>query len=212
MYVLCMVVYLNLSKKERFIYILLCVSNMGLHSRIGGMKDVSNDNEFEMGTEIWNIAGGFTHQKLLKLIAKLDTYETIAQFGKEEIDYDFELSRSQTSVRRIEGLKRLASTLRQLCGNVRFAIQAKDATYVKTLMNRVDTVTKYIDSCLITKDNLVTKKQENSINEKLFTKCLDILSEIKDDINFPMNRAGLIFRRTDDIDLDKIKTDIVFGG
>ena len=51
---------------------------MTVQSRLGNIKDVSRDSEFELGTDVWNIAGGFTHQKLLKLIAKLDTYETIA--------------------------------------------------------------------------------------------------------------------------------------
>lgn len=171
-----------------------------------------NENEFEMGTDVWNIAGGFTHQKILKLIAKLDTYETIAEFGKEEIDYDFYLNGSQNAQRRYEGLKRLATTLRQLCGNVIFAVTVGDVPYVQRLIERVTQVEEYIPYCLISKNNMVTKEIEYSLNEKLFRKCLAILAEVKNNINYPMNRAGLIFRRTDDIDLDKLTTEIAMGG
>jgi len=185
---------------------------MTVQSRLGNIKDVSRDSEFELGTDVWNIAGGFTHQKLLKLIAKLDTYETIAEFGKEEIDYDFYLDGSQNAQRRYEGIKRFASTLYQLCGNIRFAVKVSDAITIRTLMKRIATVRKYLDSCIVMEEDLISKKINYKINERLFGKCLSILSEIKDDVNFPMNRAGLIFRRTDDVDLDHITKDIIFGG
>ena len=42
--------------------------------------------------------------------------------------------------------------------------------------------------------------------------CLKVLKSVKDELNKPMNRAGLIFRETDEIDINKIMADIEEGG
>jgi len=38
------------------------------------------------------------------------------------------------------------------------------------------------------------------------------LQDVKDKLNTPLNNAGLIFRPTEEVDLDKIMAEIVEGG
>ena len=59
--------------------------------------------------------------------------------------------------------------------------------------------------------NDVTKETELRINEDHFIKCFDILRAIKDELNFPINRAGLIFKASDTMDIDEIMKSIEEG-
>ena len=64
----------------------------------------------------------------------------------------------------------------------------------------------------LTKINDVTKEDQLRVNEPHFKKCFDILQHIKDELNFPVNRAGLIFRQGEELDLDAIMRTIEEGG
>ena len=163
-------------------------------------------------TEAWNVAEGFVKLKILRLLVQLDRYENIATFGTEEIDQDNVFDSEGLAKRRIEGFQRYIFSLKQLIGNVKFALKKEGINSSKYYMERIDNIESYMDGIFREDENEVTHEVNIIINEDLFKKCMIILKQIKDDFNIPMNKAGLIFRETDEVDLDKIMREIAEAG
>jgi len=169
-------------------------------------------SEIALGTENWNVAKGYTHLKILQLLYALDRYDTLAQFGTEDLDQDQLLSDNDISKRRVEGLQRFHSTLKQLIGNVIFALKKDDKPSVEQMKTRLTNLNEFIPKTFENKEDRVSHENNFAIDEKLFAKVLEILQEIKDELNTPLNNANLIFRASEEIDLDKIMDGIVEGG
>lgn len=70
----------------------------------------------------------------------------------------------------------------------------------------------YIEYVLKIAPNMITNEIDYEINEDLFKLIYLKLQEIKDDLNFPLNDSGLIFRTPEEFDLDKISKEIALGG
>ena len=172
----------------------------------GGSGDIST------GTDAWNVAIGYTQLKILRHLYLLDRWDTIAQFGTEEIDEDINFSSNQIKKRRVEGLQRFHSTTKQLLGNVLFALGKKDQDTIKALIMRANGVGEYLDQTHNVEDDQVSHEENFTINEKLFRTCLDILQDIKDKLNTPLNNSGLIFRQSEEVNLDDIMGTIIKGG
>ena len=177
-----------------------------------GGGDQGFGGEISMGTDAWNVADGYTQLKILRQLIMLDRWDTIAQFGTEEIDEDNIFSDNQIKKRRVEALQRFHSTIKQLLGNVKFAMKREDHKTIDLMIERINTTEEYLQSCFTIKEDQISHDDLFSINEKLFKNILDILEVVKDDLNTPLNNAGLIFRPTEEVDLDKIMNDIVMGG
>lgn len=163
-------------------------------------------------TEAWNVAKLYAHLKIMKHLAMLDTYETIAEYGTESLEDTTGMNDDDLTLKRIDALRRFQTTLRMLIGNTRFAVRKGDRRKVDKFYKKVVGLKKYIDKIhsVITDD--VSHHNEIEIDEELFDAILEILIEIKDDINTPLNNANLIFRPSDEVDLDKIIDEIVANG
>lgn len=162
-------------------------------------------------SEAWNVAKGFTTLKILQPMVALDRYENIALYGSVEMD-DFPNGLPDVSERRVIGLRRFLTTLRQLIGNVQFAMKWEDRGRIQIYVDRINMVERVLDGVSSHEENTVTHEKEFVINEKFFNHCFKILREIKDSFNFQMNKANLIFRISEDIDLDSLMADISEGG
>jgi hypothetical protein len=176
------------------------------------VKKSGEVGDITLGTDAWNVADGFTKLKILRQLLQLDKWETIAQFGTEEVDEDLNYDAYQIKKRRVEALERFISTTRQLIGNVLFALKKEDQIKVESYLDRLKELQRHIPQLYTQSmaDNINDRKFD--INEKLFETIFLILQEIKDGLNVPLNKAGLIFRPTEEVDLDKIMQDIVQGG
>jgi hypothetical protein len=168
--------------------------------------------DVEMGTDNWNSADGYSKLKILRQLILLDRWETIAQFGAEEIDEDQNYDTNRLKKRRVEALERLHATLKQLVGNVLFAMKKEDLPKLRIIQTRVENIEDFIQKTYTIKEDRVTHEDVFEINEKLFKKLLEIMQAIKDQLNTPLNNAGLIFRTSEEIDLDKIMQGIIEGG
>jgi len=175
-------------------------------------KGVAEGGDISLGSDAWNVADGYTKIKILRLLIQLDRYDTIAQFGTEEFDEDYAFDQNYLNKRRCEAMERFISALRQLLGNVYFALRKEDFDGVNSDLKRVKQLQKFLPDLYSTKTDEVSKELLFEVNEKLFNAMLLILQEIKDKINTPLNKAGLIFRPTEEIDLDKIMAEIIDGG
>ena len=142
----------------------------------------------------------------------LDRWDTIAQFGTEEIEEDQQFNDNHLRKRRCEAIQRFHSTIRQLLGNVKFAMKKDDHKTVEEMLERIKVVDEFMPKLYEMKEDLVNHDEIFEINEKLFKVILGILQDIAVKLNTPLNNAGLIFRTSDEIDLDKIMQDIVEGG
>ena len=178
-----------------------------------GKGGKSGTGDVSLGTDAWNVADGFTQLKILRLLIQLDRYDTIAQFGTEDVGDAFgENGDNDINRRRVEGLQRLQSATKQLLGNVLFAIRSVDKKEVTIYFERIKRLDEFIPKAFEQKQDDVSHEDIFEINERLFNKILDILQDIKDKLNVPLNNAGLIFRASEEVDLDKIMNDIVQGG
>lgn len=164
-----------------------------------------------LGTQAWNIADGFTKIKILRLIIQLDLDEEIALFGRKD-DLD-QTPFEEIPYKRVESFEKFIFHLRQLIGNCKFAIEKGiDEKIIQQFEERIDQVEAVSDGIASFFVNEVTKENSLSINEKHFKSCMTILQNIKNELNFPVNRAGLIFRQGEELDLDQVMRSIEEGG
>jgi len=168
--------------------------------------------DIQTGSDAWNVADGYTKLKILRQLIMLDRWDTIAQFGTEEIDEDISFNSNQIKKRRIEALQRFHSTIKQLLGNVMFALKKKDKETLGKMLERIKMIDEFLNKTHNASEDLVSHEELFTINEELFRKVLDILQEVKDQLNTPLNNAGLIFRPSEEVDLDKIMAGIIDGG
>jgi len=176
------------------------------------VKQKGEVGDLNLGTDAWNVADGYTKLKILRQLIQLDRWETIAQYGTEEVEENIIYDPVRIRKRRVEALERYISTLRQLIGNTLFAIKKEDVKQLEGFLERLKTLQDFMPDVY---DQVVPDRvndEQFEINEDLFNKIFEILQEIKDQLNTPLNKAGLIFRPTEEVDLDKIMQDIVQGG
>jgi len=173
-------------------------------------RNYESSDGLSLGTDAWNISDGFTKGKILEIIYRIDIDEKMATFGKRD-DYE-QIPREMIAERRVDGLSRLIFDLRQLIGNCRFAIEKGfDEIAIQLFLTRLDNVEEVFDGIADWKFNDLTKENTLTINEIHFKKCFKVLRSIKDELNFILNRAGLIFRKGDTLDLDDIMRNIEDG-
>lgn len=163
-------------------------------------------------SETWNIADGYTKLKILRLIIQLDIDEEIAILGRRDDDINF-YDASEIPQRRVDAFDKFTFHLRQLIGNCSFAIRTNADKHLYSLYTeRLNTVEEFSNAIAKTVTNNLTKETIIEINEEHFRKCFRILRNIKDELNSIINRAGLIFRQTEEMDLDKLMNEIAEGG
>ena len=176
-----------------------------------GAGKSSGEDAIGLGTQAWNIADGFTKIKILRLVIQLDLDEEIAKFGRKDEQDD--IPNEYIPHRRVEYFEKFIFHLKQLIGNCKFAIdKGYDEKLMADYFKRIENVEEVSDGIASTFVNEVTKEEQLKINEKHFKNCFRVLQEIKDELNFPINRAGLIFRQGDELDLDAVMRSIEDGG
>lgn len=168
-------------------------------------------SEFSISeTGNWNVAKSFSEVKIMNPMINCEMYEDAAIHGfdsiiSEVINTDFSVDRL-----RVAALKRLNSELIKLCNNAKFAMK-KSGSRDKLLKIRekLKTIRKdvipHIYSYTV---NQAKNTKQITINEKIFEKTLDLLIELKSDINVPLNMNDLIFTHTEEFDPNKYKEKI----
>jgi len=168
--------------------------------------------EISLGTDNWNVADGYTKLKILRQLVMLDRWDTIAQFGTEELEEDRNFTHIQINQRRVEALQRFHSTLKQLIQNVWFALKKDDIPKVRGYVTRLDSLREFLPKAYRSEMDNVAQEEIFDIHEDLFRGILDILQDIKENVNIALNNASLIFRASEEVDLDKIMNEIIEGG
>ena len=170
------------------------------------LKDV------DLGVDAWNVADGYAKLKILRPLIFLNKYNKIAKFGVEDLGEDLEYTNDQLKKRRVTALEMFVATLKELIEDTSFAIKKGDQEKVEKMYERVLMVEEFLPQIYSVNEDNVDHSEIFNINEKLFKSIHWILMEIKRDINVPLNNAGLIFRASEEVDLDKIMNEIIEGG
>lgn len=167
-----------------------------------------------VGSDAWNIADGYVKMKVLKQLILCDKLEIIALYGTEDIDDDQlnPIPQELIPYRRVEALTRLKDNIIQLILNVRFAIRKEDDAKFEALRGKIRLIEEMLDAISYMAEDQVSHQKHLVINEQWFRKMLFEMQEIKEAINFPINNAGLIFRKSDQMDFDELLKDIAVGG
>jgi hypothetical protein len=168
--------------------------------------------EISLGTDAWNVADRFMQMKVEKLLEELDVLEDLCEHGTIVFDQDEFYTPNQMRKRRVEALEKFVSKLRQLIGNTKFSMNKKDKELYDQFSTSIENYKPYIRKCYRQTQGDNLNEDIFEINEVLFNKIFKKMQEIKDEILYPLNHAGLIFRQSEDIDLDKITRDLIEGG
>ena len=160
-------------------------------------------------TKEWNISDGFTKFDVLKILVDINMYEVMAKFGKQNLEEI--VPYEEIPHKRVEGFDRMIFALRQIISNCMFQIDRDDLDKVNRLVGRIDTVESRAGAIATEFTNGVTHERELKINEEHFRKSLDVLSDVKQDLHSILNKAGLIFRRGEETNLDEFMKSIYEG-
>lgn len=152
----------------------------------------------------WNVASDYSRLKIMKQLYLADEYEVIATFGFSDLIDELNVETS-IDVLKIRGFKRLIKCLIMLINNSKFAITGN---FKKTLLDFKKELDRYwsITPTLYKyKRDEKNKTQELKLNQEDYNKALERISDIKSEINEPLNRFDLIFTHKEDFDPKKAK-------
>jgi len=175
------------------------------------MADLQNQS-LDKTTDAWNVAQGYTHLKILKPLVEMDKLVKIAKYGCEAIEESLMIPPEQKTLNRIEAINRLIDSLREIVENSDFAMTIKTKDILEQLDSRIFDVEQVLPAISRTVIDQRTSESRIIINDNHFNLCLEQLRTIKREIPDPLNKNSLIFPTSEEVDLDKMKNDLIFGG
>ena len=159
-------------------------------------------------SSVWNDAKNYVGGKIHKWLILIDDYESLATFGCSGLYNDVFLRDSNLkNTARIQALKRLIHAIKTLIRNTKFAIKSTDKPKLIEHTERLNKILKVVPLLKIEtkRGNKIT---ELNINESLFEKIIDEIHGIIDDVNVEINKAGLIFTQSEEMDIEKMKENL----
>jgi len=163
-------------------------------------------------TETWNVAQGYINLKILLHLVELDKLVKIAIYGTERIEDSVYMSEEFKKLFRLEAIKRLIDSLLLIIENTKFVMGKETEGTIIDLKDRIQNVKLLIDPIEKKKFDQRTGKSEIDINEEHFSLSLTELRDIKTELNLPLNKHSLIFPSSDEVDLEKYKEQLMYGG
>jgi len=170
------------------------------------------DGGVHTGTEAWNIAQYYTGFSIAVPLRELNELEDIARFGTLRMDDDIIMSDDRIEKRRADALQRYWNKLKQIILDTIFKVKHKDKKEAQEIYDRVVDCAKYFDALLEVREDAINHDDKIILNEKFFALIIDYLNARKREYLYVLDRTGLIFRETDEVDLDKLSSDFVHGG
>ncbi len=166
-------------------------------------KEERNNEDVTKGN--WNLAKSYTHQKILTWLIQIDNFRNISVFGFEKLESDIyikDLNLRNTA--RLHGLKRWIHAMIFLIRNTKFAVHVNSKDALEAHILRLSKIEKYLFKLKVEKKR-GSRVVELDMDEELFAKIITELDTIMDDINFKLNKAGLIFSPEEEFDIKEIK-------
>lgn len=150
----------------------------------------------------WNVADSFAKIKIMAPLAKCDVYEDIALNGYENFIDELMGVGVMDDELRIRALKRLINELIKLAKNSMFAMKRNKTK------DDLDLIRKKLYAVRDKAFPLTYSRRSDasigetfmSINQDMFNYVLEEVSNIKSDINVPLNTNHLIFTDREEFD------------
>ena len=177
----------------------------------GNVKQ-TDDGGINTGSEAWNIAQHYTGYSIALPLRDLNDLEDIARFGSVRIDDDIIMSDDQIDKRRADAVKRYWQKLKQIVSDTLFKIKSKDRQKAHDIHNELLKLDPLFSGLLSIKSDTITHDDKIKVNEKFLKLFIDILVNKKQEYLYILDRAGLIFKEVDDVDLDRMMDDFAHGG
>lgn len=168
--------------------------------------------EVHTGTEAWNIAQHFTGFSIALPLKDLNDLEDIARFGSVQIDDEIVMTADYIDKRRAEAVKRYWQKLKQIVSDTLFKVKKADREKAEEIHKWILSLPPYFDGLISVKKNSVSNEDNIEVNEEFLEEFLNKLVSVKQEYLFILDRTGLIFRESDEVDLDKLMKDYVEGG
>lgn len=175
-------------------------------------KKSEPSGDVHKGTEAWNIAQHFTGFSIALPLKELNDLEDIARFGSVVMDDEMQFTADMIDKRRADAVKRYWQKLKQIVSDTLFKVKPKDREKAKDIYDWILELPKYFDGLLTIKTNDISNEDSIEVNESFLIDILDKLVKKKQEFLFILDRTGLIFRETDEVDLDKLMKDYTEGG
>ena len=145
----------------------------------------------------WNVAADYSRLKIMKQLYLADEYEIIATFGFSELIDELSMD-IPLDVLKIRGFKRLIKSLIMVIDNSKFAVKGTHKVTLIGLRKELKRYWEIIPTLFKYKINQKNKTNELKLIEKEYNPALERVTEIKSEINEPLNRYDLIFTHRED--------------
>jgi ribosomal protein L17 len=156
----------------------------------------------------WNIAASFCEQKISKPLFEADEYMKMALYGTATIQEEFMTNENIKTLARIKSLRRLIDTLLLVIGNSKFAMRKQtDKDELLKFEKNLKILKNHISNTFQVR-TFNSKPSTHVIDENKFDLVIERVTEIKNKMLEPLNRAELIFRNTEAFDPKTIKQKI----
>ncbi len=169
-------------------------------------KDTSTGEAIISESGNWNVASDFARVKIMTPQSKCEYYEDIATFGYESIIEELMGYSIPNDLVKYTGLRRLIKELIKLCKNSQFAMK-KDGTKnkIKEHIKELERIKNILHLLVTIRRNHINKTKELTIINDRYDKILNIVLDIKSDINIPLNQNHLIFTDKEEFDAHAYK-------
>ena len=163
-------------------------------------------NISELGN--WNVASDYSRLKIMKPLDYADHYENIARFGYDTLIEQLENYGVPLDVLKLIGFERLVNELIKLCGNSKFAMKVGGTK--KTMEELEEKLVKIRGLIpMLSKTITRSRRKEVKLNSEDYYKLLDVVIEIKAELNEPLNKNHLIFTDKQEFDPKAYKKQIM---
>ena len=168
----------------------------------------TNDTSIEK----WNSAKEYSNVMIMKNLVECDILIRIAIYGAEQINDSVLLDYNIKVMNRLEAIKRIIDIELIIIENTIKFLKREDKVSLDKVRGQINLIDNKKDGLEKIEYNMGTNEQALNINEVFFNLCLKALRKYKEEIIGLLNSNGLIFREIEDVDLEKIKDEIIEGG
>lgn len=160
--------------------------------------------------ELWNTAKIYSISHVAEPLVKCRKLINICLFGVEEIGEEYNYSQSVLNQNKIMAINRLLEELRLLISDNKHFLKKKNRDAMETLNSKLDEVESVIDGVSYQSFDQRTGKSGTEIIMEHFNICLKELRFVNSELK--KHLGDLIFPSGEEIDLDKLKNEIIEGG
>lgn len=156
----------------------------------------------------WNVASRFAEIKIMIPLEKCDFYEDVAKFGYHSYVEQL-IGNINADTLKFTALERLVEELMKIAKNSMFAMKKSGTKEtMDNLVKRLLDIKKILPLLKKEKRDEIRHSKSMNIDEKNFKAVLELVLDIKSEMNFPLNQNHLIFTDKEEFDPKEFKKSV----